>query len=426
MHKQSLASRIGFKFIKRAFIDLKDVFRLSTPKTEAGTGQRILIFNWRDTKHAFSGGAEVYIHELAKRWVEEGNQVTVFCGSDGRSKRNETIDGVKIIRRGGFYFVYLWAAVYYLLRLRHKTDLIVDCENGIPFFTPLYARKKKVLVIHHVHQEIFRKNLRAPFAQFASFLEGKLMPFVYRNVQTITVSPSSKAEILKHNLTQVDPIIVYNGIDRIQFIPGRKNKTPLVLYVGRLQAYKSLHILLRSVKKIATAHPSVKFVIAGDGEEKRNLVKLTRELQIENRVTFLGKVTEEEKIALYKKAWVFVNPSLREGWGITTIEANACGTPVVASDVSGLRDSISNGVTGILVPYGDTDMFAKKISLLLRDDKLRKTYASQAIKWATKFSWDASAGNFYAALTEIQLPSQARAIEKNVSYYLNKLHTLIF
>lgn len=388
---QHLLQRNG-KFFVRNLIDLFGLL-LPLPKTVplTSTGKRILIFNWRDTKHRFSGGAEVYIHELAKRWVKAGHSVTLFCGNDGHNSREEVIDGVQIIRRGGFYFVYFWAILYYLIRFRGQYDVVIDSENGIPFFTPLYAQGKKFLLIHHVHQDVFRKSLIPPFSWIATFLELKLMPFVYKKIQTITVSPSSKKEILEKQLTDVEPIIIYNGVDLNKYKPAEKSKVPLVLYLGRLKYYKSLHVFIKAARNILEKMPSVQFVIAGDGEEKEKLVDMTKKLSIYDKVKFVGKVSEEEKIRLYQQAWVFVNPSFMEGWGITTIEANACGTPVVASDVPGLRDSVNNPHSGILVPYGSINEFTVQITKLLKDDSLRAKMSIEAMYWAKQFEWESSA-----------------------------------
>ena len=189
------------------FWTLRDFAGLFTPikglNTKAKEGKlRILILNWRDTKHKWAGGAEVYIEEIAERLVKDGHEVTIFCGHDRNSKSIEVVHGVNIIRKGGFYGVYFWAIVYYILRFRGKFNFIVDCENGIPFFTPLYSRAAKVLIIHHVHSEVFRRHLKAPFAQIAYFLESKVMPYVYVNIQVITVSESSKKDIVAMNMSQ--------------------------------------------------------------------------------------------------------------------------------------------------------------------------------------------------------------------------------
>lgn len=357
----------------------------------AGKKERILITNWRDTKHVWAGGAEVYIHELAKRWVKAGHPVTLFCGNDEKHPRNEVVDGVHVIRRGGFFTVYVWAFLYYILRLRHRVDVIIDCENGIPFFTPLYARKKIFLLIHHIHQDVFRRGLRPPFSWIASLLELRLMPFVYRTTKILTVSPSSKADILNLGFKAQDPDIIYAGVDEATYRPGKKSAIPMILYLGRLKFYKSVDVLLRAATSIIERIPTVRIVIAGDGEETPSLVRLAKTLGIEQHVQFLGAVDEDEKVKLYQQAWVFVNPSLIEGWGITSIEANACGTPVVASNVAGLRDSIYNPHSGMLVQYGNSGEFSGVILKLLENSRMRGRMSREAIEWANRFNWDTSA-----------------------------------
>lgn len=379
------------RFFFRNTIDLISVV-WPLPNTDHHiTGNKYLIFNWRDTRHSYAGGAELYIHEMAKRWVKNNNKVTVFCGNDGNNPRYEIVDGVEVIRRGGFYFVYVWAFIYYLLKFRGRYDVIIDCENGIPFFTPLYAKEKIYLLIHHVHQEVFRKSLRPPFSWIASYLEIQIMPYVYKRVQIVTVSESSKKDIQEYGISNKPAIVLHNGVDLTLFHPSQKSPHPLILYVGRLKFYKSVHILLHAAKDILNKVPDAKIVIAGSGEEDDNLVQLAHKLGIQNAVSFLGKVSDEVKIDLYQKAWVFVQPSFMEGWGSTNIEANACATPVVASNVPGLRDSVRNPSSGFLVPYGQPNEFADKIMLLIRDNTLRSEMSQKSVEWAQNFDWEKTA-----------------------------------
>ena len=426
-HFLSMAAlHIGIKYVyifENNLADLLGLFAKIKKPYAKGRRLRILILNWRDTKHKWAGGAEVYVQELAKRWVKDGNTVTIFCGNDSENPRNEVIDGVQIYRNGGFYTVYAWAMLYYLFRFRGKYDVIIDSENGIPFFTPLYARIPKFLLIHHVHQEVFRKSLRWPLSTIALFLEARLMPLVYRNIQVITVSPSSKEEILKHKLTKKDPIIIYNGVDTNIYKPGVKNKNPLILYVGRLQYYKSLHVFIVAASKVLHEIPEAEFVIAGEGEEKANLIKFAEKLGILEKIKFLGKVTEAEKINLFQKAWVFVNPSLMEGWGITTIEANACGTPAIASNVPGLKDAVKDTKTGLLIRYGQYDGFAKAIKNLIKDNALRKKMSEESVNWANNFSWEESSTSFNNIISEEM--EKASVVKTNkLIYVLNRIVSL--
>lgn len=375
-----------------AIIDLIGLFKFIPPVNNIHQDKlSILIFNWRDLNHKWAGGAEVYLHELSRRWVADGHRVTIFSGNDGHSPRFERVDGVSLVRRGGFYLVYLWAFLYYCFRLKGRYDVIIDSENGLPFFTPLYAQEPVFLLIHHVHQEVFRKSLIPPFSWLAQFLEKRVMPLVYRKTEVITVSPSSKAEIIMHQLTKKIPKIVYNGVNLDSYVPGKKTKNPSILYLGRLTTAKSIHVLLHAIALLKNDLPNLSCTIAGDGPMRRQLEKLSVKLKIRENVKFLGKVSEEEKITLYQQAWIFVNPSLIEGWGITTIEANACGTPVVASNVPGLRDAVSDTRSGMLVPYGNIPGFVLATSTILKDTLLRTKLSHGAINWAQQYDWNKSA-----------------------------------
>jgi glycosyltransferase involved in cell wall biosynthesis len=415
------------KIVENNIADFFGLFaKLRSPKAENGGKLKILIFNWRDIKHIWAGGAEVYIHELSKRWVKEGHNVTVFCGNVGKLPKNEIIDGIQIYRRGGFYMVYVWAILYYVFKFRGKYDVIIDSENGIPFFTPFYTKTKKYLLIHHVHQEVFRKSLKWPFSTIALFLEARLMPLVYRNVQVITVSPSSRDEIMRHKLTKKEPIIIYNGVDLEIFKPGKKSEKPTILYLGRLQYYKSLHVFIVVAKKILENIPDAEFIIAGEGGEKEKLQRFAEKIGIFSKIQFAGKVNEEEKVSLFQKAWVFVNPSFMEGWGITTIEAAACGTPTVASDVPGLRDSIKDPYTGILVPYGKYDRFARNIIKLIKDEKLLKKMSKESIEWSSSFNWDKSASKLIELISKEDTEREKPATNRNFSYLISRVISMFF
>ncbi len=385
----------ALRYAKPHLMDLAGLYKPQYPVDQAAENQlKLLVLNWRDTKHVWAGGAEVYAQELSERWVDEGAHVTLFCSNDLHNKREEIINGVHIIRRGGFVSVYFWAMVYYVLRFRGKFNCIVDCENGIPFFSALYTKTPLILLIHHVHQEIFREHLFPPFSWLAQFLEAHLMPFAYRHAKIVTISESTKRDIRRLGLKVNEVPIVHNGISLATYTPGLKSSNPLVVYVGRLKAYKRLEDLIATARLLHQQVPSVKFVIAGDGEESARLKKLIHLYNLESVVTCKGYVSVQEKIDLYQKAWVVMNPSSMEGWSITTIEANACGTPVVAANVPGLRDSVKHRQTGLLVTLGDIDGYAQALFSLLTNASLRAIMSRSAREWAETFTWEKSAAQF--------------------------------
>ena len=380
---------------------IKSMKRLN-PRTK--TSERkpaILIFNWRDIEHAWAGGAEVYIHELAKRWVKEGLKVTVFSGHDNKSVMDEVKDGVKMIRRGGKYTVYLWAFVYYILVFRQRYDLIIDCENGIPFFTPFYSNKPVILLIYHVHQEVFKQYLPWPIAKTAALLESQLMPLAYRNKQVITISESSKESILKlGNFKSENIQTIYCGIDSRFINKQQKTSYPSFIYLGRLKPHKNIDIGIKAFAKILNQHPKAFLNIVGEGEEVLKLNNLVKSLNITKSVKFHGRVSESIKYKLLAESWVMLQPSGIEGWGITVIEANGTGTPVIASDVRGLRDSVVNNETGLLVEVKNVKQLALAMDYLLSNKSRRELYMKNAITWSKKFTWEKSADMFLNIMFE--------------------------
>lgn len=370
---------------------------------ETKEGVDILIYNWRDIKHKWAGGAEWYIHEIAKRLVVEGNRVTVFCGRCGKNKATETIDGVTIIRKGGFYTVYIWAFLYYIFKFRGRFDIVIDSENGIPFFTPLYTQIPKILLIHHIHRDYLKENAKSPVLHFrnyivshtARFLESYVMPYMYRGYRIVTVSESSKEDIIKLRIGDESSIsIISPGVDTTRYQYTKKTTFPSFIYLGRLKPYKNIDIAIQAFANVLKKYPKARFTIAGDGESKDSLERLTKELHLSNAVFFPGKVTEETKIKLLSQSWISLQPSSYEGWGMTVIEANAAGTPVLGSNVKGLKDSIQHKKTGLLVTPKSILGFSKAMQTSISNAEMRHMYSKNAKVWAKKFCWDAVAANF--------------------------------
>jgi cellulose synthase/poly-beta-1,6-N-acetylglucosamine synthase-like glycosyltransferase/glycosyltransferase involved in cell wall biosynthesis len=407
------------KNVSSNLLDLFGIFkRIPAVKSESIPEKlKILIFNWRDTRHVWSGGAEVYVHEVAKRWVREGHLVTVFCGNDRKSPRNEVIDGIQMVRRGGFYTVYLWAFLYYVLKFRGKYDIVIDNENGIPFFTPLYVKEPVIGLVHHVHQEVILKELKLPkyllpVAILATFIERFLMPFVYKNTQMVTVSESTKKDMERIGLGKVLSIKIVNpGVNLKLFSPAVKTNKPSVLYVGRIKQYKSLDTLIKAINIVSKQFNDIVLNIAGFGEDQKRLQKIVDDMKLGDRVSFLGKISEEEKIKLMAESWIFVYPSTFEGWGISAIEASASGTPVVASNVAGLRDSVKDNASGFLAKVKNEVDFAEKINLILKDKKLRNKLSKGATKWSGNFDWGVSSSKFMGVLNLTLADSDSKNID---------------
>ncbi len=362
---------------------------------------RILILNWRDPSHPWAGGAEVFLFELAKRWIAAGHQITWLSGRHPCQTRSEHKDGIHFIRSGGFFSVYFQVPLYYLAHLRGRFDIILESANGVPFFSPLYSRTPKVSLVHHVHKQVFFHELPRGLAILANILEQYAAPLVYKQTPFITVSESSRQALIELGIPESKISLVYNGVDCDRFQPGRKCETPVILYLGRLRNYKSVDTIIRAMPILIQSYPELIFKIAGSGPAKIELTALAQELGVTEQVQFLGYISEVQKINLFQEAHIVVNPSLKEGWGLTVLEANACGTAVVGADVSGLRDSICHQETGLLVPHGDYAAFAEAINHLLVEPHQRQIMETKALAWAQRFCWDSSATKCLQILRQV-------------------------
>jgi glycosyltransferase involved in cell wall biosynthesis len=311
------------------------------------SGARVLILNWRDTRHPEAGGAEQYMHQIARRWVRQGVKVTWFTARPEGMAAHEVIDGIQITRFGGPLSLYPLTALR-LLHTRGKFDAVVDCQNGIPFFSPLFAGAgvPVVLVVHHVHQDQFSTRFSAPIAAVGRFLEGRVARWVYGSRAIAAVSPSTRLE-LRRRLGFRGPIfVVPNGTIDVPTISGTRDPHPTIVVVSRLVPHKRMDLLLGQIASAARKIPRLRVDMVGDGPERSRLQNLAVDLGLQTTVTFHGYHSDETRDKLLSRAWVTTSTAAAEGWGCSVIEAAAWGVPCVALNVPGIRDSVLNGQTG--------------------------------------------------------------------------------
>lgn len=359
----------------------------------------ILIFSWRGPGHPNAGGAEQSTLEHAKGWAKAGHRVFLFTSYYVGAKREEEIEGVNVTRRGAqFLGVQIEAFKWYLFGSHAKFDLVVDEFHGIPFFTPLYVRGKKLAFIHEVTKEVWRLNpWPKPFNLIPSilgyFLEPLIFKFLYHNIPFMTVSESTKKDLIGWGIDTNDIRVIHNGvtIQNLQKIP-QKEKRKTLIYLGAISKDKGIEDALKAFSFVSNTENDWQFWIVGKSDPRylKKLKLLCEDLGINKRVKFWGFVDEKEKFTLLTRAHIAINPSVREGWGLVNIEANSIGLPVVAYDVSGSRDSVKDGKTGFLSPLGDYEGVAKQILKIMNNQNLYKNMQRQAILWSKNFSWEKS------------------------------------
>lgn len=357
-------------------------------------GYKILVISWRDIKNPNVGGAEVNFQEIFSRLVKRGHEVTLLSSRHDRSfPEEEEIDGIKVVRRGNRHtFNYTVPRVYSREFKSRPIDIVMDDLNKIPFYTPLYVRHPLFVMVHHIHGSSIYGDTFLPAGLYVHLTE-RLIPLFYRGVPFVAVSDSTKSELVRMGLRSENVEIIHNGVDHDGYSPDEsaRSTAPLVACVTRLKKYKGVHLLLRAMQKVKSEVPEAKLIVAGRGAYEPKLRSLTRKLDLEDAVEFVGFVAREEKANIYRQAQVVVNPSAKEGWGLTVIEANACGTAVVAARVQGLTDSVIDGETGLLYPHSDVDAMANAIVRLLKDQELRRKLGEKSLEWSKKFPWNKAA-----------------------------------
>lgn len=356
----------------------------------------ILILSWRGPGHPNAGGAELSTHEHAKAWVKAGNNVTLFTSDYKDAKREELIDGVRIIRSGSQTLgVHLEAFKWYFFKDHPKFDLVIDQFHGIPFFTPLYIKVKKLAFIHETAKEVWRLNeFPLPLNFFVWILGSLSEPLIfklYKRIPFMTVSKSSKSELVLWGIDQKNITIVHNGVT-IPKLDISKEYKKTVVYLGALAKDKGIETALLSFVYIQKELDcEVQFWIIGKSDPRYlNFLKSKAiNLGLKN-VKFWGYVGEDKKFKLLASSHILINPSIKEGWGFVVIEAAAMGVPTVAFNVAGLRDSIVNGKTGLLSSEINAASLANKAVELLQDKKELELMSLNAISWSKNFSWNKS------------------------------------
>jgi glycosyltransferase involved in cell wall biosynthesis len=355
-----------------------------TSRSGSGTGRRILFVAWRDLANRRAGGSEVLVDRLAAGMAARGDEVSLLCGGPSSERP------YSVVRSGGTYSQFLRAPLAYWRGLR-DVDLVVEVCNGMPFLTPLWCRRPQICLVNHVHTELWRMMFPRPVAALGQYAESTVLPWAHRRNLFLTVS-NSTADALREIGVSGDRIRqICNGVVQPDPLLPRSPE-PLFLALGRLTEYKRIDMLLRLWDRVRQVTGG-RLVIAGDGPERQRL-----EAKAGPGVEVIGRVTEQEKHELLCSAWLLLHPAVIEGWGIVIAEAAIRGTPAVGFDVPGLRDSVVNGQTGILVK--NEGQFASAWVSLALDRQRAEQMGEQARVRAERLHWSEAIDGFAAVAAE--------------------------
>ena len=365
---------------------------------------RILLVNWQDRENPQAGGAEIHLHEIFGRLAATGHEVTLLCGGWPGCPPHARLDGIEVHRVGTRHSFPLQARRYFdrvFGNVAPSLDVLVEDINKVPLYTPRWHGIRRVVaLVPHLFGGTVFQELAAPLAA-AVWLAERPLARVYRNVPFEAISQST-AEDLAHRGIPRDQIeVIYPGIDAKGYTPqpGSRASHPTFAYVGRLKKYKGVHYVIRAFA--AMQHREATLEIAGAGDYSPRLEALANSLDLGDRVRFLGRISEGEKLTLLRRAWALVFASPKEGWGITNLEAAACATPVVASNSPGIRESVRDGETGYLVPHGNVAAMAAALDRVAASPSLVEQLGRSARAFAETFTWERAADETAAHLERV-------------------------
>jgi glycosyltransferase involved in cell wall biosynthesis len=363
---------------------------------------RILLVNWRDRTHPEAGGAEVHLHEIFGRLAACGHEVHLLTSGYAGAAPHQTLDGMAVHRVAGAYgFAVAGRRAFAGLARSLRPDVAVEDVNKLPLYLPGLFRGPFVLLVPHLFGTTAFREAPWPMAA-AVWAAERPMPWGYRRAAVHAISGSTRDDLVRRGFAPGAIRVIYPGVDAARYTPDpavARAPRPTFLYVGRLKRYKGLDTALRAMAALRRgALPGAELLLAGEGSDRGRLEALAAREGA--GATFLGYVSEERKLELYRRAWAVVFPSPKEGWGITNLEAAACGTPAVASDSPGLRESVRDGETGLLVPHGDAAALAAALGDLARDAARRAALGRGARGFAESLSWERAARETEAHLEE--------------------------
>lgn len=349
----------------------------------------ILLLNWRDIKNPRSGGAEIVTFKHAKKWVEKGHKVTWLAAQFIGGKPEEVINGVKIIRKGNFITVYLLAPLYYFFP-RKKYDIVVDEIHGLPFFTPLYVKKPKIVFIHEVAKEIWDYMYPFPINILGKFIEPWYFK-LYKHTMFWVTAPSTVDDLVSYGISQKHCQVILSPANNPAVITlARKEKKLTCIFVSRLVKMKGIEEIIKAFAFITREIKNAQLWVVGAGtvEYMDFLKKMAEDYGVKNNISFFGGISESKKLERMQKAHILLHASVKEGWGLVVIEAASQGTPAIVYNVAGLRDSVKNGKTGVVISKNSPQEMAKEVFKLIKDKKRYDMLQKNAILWAKSLTWE--------------------------------------
>jgi glycosyltransferase involved in cell wall biosynthesis len=364
---------------------------------------RILAVNWLDLENPQAGGAEIHFFEIFGRLVQRGHEVTLICSGWTGADASRNIDGVEVRRFGGRHsFALLGRGAVRRVLSQCSYDVVVEDINKLPLYLATMTRRPCYVIVPHLFGTTAFREATLPIATLV-WLAERPIPRVYRRAAFHAISDSTREDLIRRGVPAPSVRVIFPGVDADWFRPDEtvpRFEVPTFVYVGRLKRYKGVDTVLQAVALLREEGLDVRLQIAGKGDDQSRLEQIASDLDLGGSVSFLGFVTEAEKRTLLRRAWALVFPSVKEGWGIANVEASACGTPTIASNSPGLRESVVDGETGILVPHRDRRALADAMKRISSGPETVAAFGRSGRHFAESLSWDSATEQTEAHIQE--------------------------
>ncbi|MFM7509417.1 MAG: glycosyltransferase family 4 protein [Actinomycetota bacterium] len=382
--------------------------RIADLAADSGIGT-VHLLGWRDLDDPEAGGSEVHAHNIASIWTQSGLDVTIRTSAAVGRPPSASRDGYSVSRRGSRYTVFPRSALAEITGRLGPCDGLVEIWNGMPFLSPIWRRGPRMIWLHHIHGPMWAMSQPGPIAAAGVALEERIAPRIYRRQHVVTLSSSSRNELLDHGFQPDLVEVIPPGVDPGFTAGGTRSATPLAVAVGRLVPVKDFPRLVTAFARVHAQVEGAELQIVGEGYERPVIEAAIAEHGAGDYVRLLGRISDPDLLELYRRAWVVTSASIREGWGMTITEAGACGTPAVVSDIAGHADAVIDGRSGRLAP--DEDSLVNGLIGVLGDPVERDRLGSGALGRASDLTWEnASIANFEVLATDAleRRPSSGR------------------
>lgn len=362
----------------------------------------VLWFTWKDRFHPNAGGAETVSGQLMDHLVRDGHAVKVITALYPGSSSFNSVDGIDFYRTGNRYTVYSKAKSLFQSKLAAWPDLIIDEMNTIPFGTGSYSSTNSILFTYQLAREVWLHQITFPLSLIGYLAEPLMLRWLAKKYPlVVTESESTKKDLHHYGFRGIRTFRVGIALEPLTELDDKKNSNT-VLSLGAIRPMKQTLDAIKAFEVAKDKNRALKMVVAGDdsGPYANKIKTYVKKSRYSDDITILGRVSAAKRIELMRDAMIIIVTSIKEGWGLIVTEAASQGTPAIVYDTDGLRDSVRDGRTGIVIENGNTNKMGTQINELLKNPTLYNRLRNSGWEWSKEFTFDNSYRDFLKTIKE--------------------------